>query len=117
MHPWALGDVPPGRVTGWIEPGFHQRFAWSEARWQFVLGRLRAACRGIIVGDATVLRQRFGNARLMTMQTGNPGYAQAIAEAGISAEPVARHFADPAQAMPSFSRFWQCVAPKTGRTA
>ena len=114
MHPWALGDAPPGRVIGWIERGFHERFPWSEARWQFVLGRMRAECTGIIVGDATVLRQQLGNARLMTMQTYNPGYAQAIAEAGIVAETVPRQFEDPPSAMPSFSRFWQRVVPKGG---
>jgi deoxyribodipyrimidine photo-lyase len=112
MHPWALGEPPPGRVIGWIEPGFHQRFAWSEARWQFVLGRLRTACEGFVVGDATVLRQRFGNARLVTMQTYNPGYGQSIAAAGVVAEPVPRRFDDPPSAMPSFSRFWQRVVPK-----
>jgi hypothetical protein len=46
------------------------------------------------------------------MQTYNPGYAQAIADAGILADPVARWFDDPVSAMPSFSRFWQCVTPK-----
>ena len=112
MHPWALGEAPPGRVIGWIEPGFHARFAWSEARWQFVLGRLRAVCEGFVVGEATVLRQQFGTARLMTMQTYNPGYAQEIAEAGIVAEPVPRQFDDPPTALPSFSRFWQRVVPK-----
>jgi deoxyribodipyrimidine photo-lyase len=99
-------------VIGWIVPGFHERFAWSEARWQFVLGRMRAACAGIIVGDAMVLRQQLGAARLLTMQTYNPGYAQAIADAGIVAEPGARQFDDPVNAMPSFSRFWQRVTPK-----
>jgi deoxyribodipyrimidine photo-lyase len=118
MHPWALGEAPPGRVIGWIEPGFHARFAWSEARWQFVLGRMRAVCEGFVVGDATVLRQQFGTAKLMTMQTCNPGYAQAIAAAGIVAEPVPRQFDDPPSPMPSFSRFWQDVVPKAevGRT-
>jgi len=77
-----------------------------------VLGRMRAVCKGFVVGDATVLRQQFGTARLMTMQTYNPGYAEAIAEAGIVAEPVPRQFDDPPTALPSFSRFWQRVVPK-----
>ncbi len=111
MHPWALGNAPPGRVIGWIEPGFHERFAWSEARWQFVLGRMRSVCEGFVVGDATMLRQRFVNTRLMTLQTYNPGYAQAILGAGIVAQPVPRCFDDPDSAMPSFSRFWQHVVP------
>ena len=112
MHPWALGLARQGRVIGWIVPSFHERFAWSEARWQFVLGRMRAVCEGIVVGDATGLRQQLGVAQLMTMQTYNPGYAQAIAHAGILAEPVTRQFDDPPSAMPSFSRFWQRVTPK-----
>ena len=41
-----------------------------------------------------------------------PLYAQAIAEAGIVAEPVPRQFDDPPTALPSFSRFWQRVVPK-----
>jgi deoxyribodipyrimidine photo-lyase len=112
MHPWALGCPPQGRVIGWIEPSFHERFSWSEARWQFVLSRMRAACEGIVVGDAKTLRQQLGDVRLLTMQTHNPGYMQAIAAAGMLAEPVARQFDDPARAMPSFTRFWQAVAPQ-----
>ena len=99
-------------MIGWIEPGFHERFSWSEARWQFVLGRMRTACSGIIVGDARGLRQRFGIARLMTMQTFNPGYAQAIADADIVTKTVPRQFYDPPSHMPSFSRFWRHVVPK-----
>ena len=110
----ALGDTTPARVIGWIETGFHERFAWSEARWQFVPGRMRAACAGIVVGDAMVLHQQFGSARLMTIQTYNPDYAQAIAYASILAEPVTRQFEDPPSAMPSFSRIWQRVVPKVG---
>ena len=99
-------------VLGLVLCDFHQRHPWSEARWQFVLGRMRAVCEGIVVGDATVLRQQLGVAQLMTMQTYNPGYAQAIAHAGILAEPVTRQFDDPPSALPSFSRFWQRVTPK-----
>ena len=112
MHPWSLGCPPQGRVIGWIEPSFHERFAWNEARWQFVLARMREACDGIVVGDAKALHRQLGGVRLMTMQTHNPGYREAIAEAGMLAEPVARQFDDPPRAMPSFTRFWQSVAPK-----
>jgi deoxyribodipyrimidine photo-lyase len=111
MHPWALGCPPQGRVIGWIEPTFHERFAWSERRWQFVLARMREACEGIVVGDAKTLRQQLGDVRLLTIQTRNPGYTQTIASAGMLAEPVARQFDDPQRAMPSFTRFWQAVAP------
>ncbi len=73
---------------------------------------MRAVCEGFVVGDGRVLRQRFGNARLMTMQTFKPGYAQAIADAGIVTKTVPRQFDDPPSPMPSFSRFWQQVVPK-----
>ena len=112
MHPWALGCPPQCRVVGWIEPSFHERFAWSEKRWQFVLARMREACEGIVVGDAKTLRQQLGDVRLLTTQTRNPGYMETIASAEMLAEPVARQFEDPQRAMPSFTRFWQAVAPK-----
>jgi deoxyribodipyrimidine photo-lyase len=112
MHPWALGCPPQCRVIGWIEPSFHERFAWSEKRWQFVLARMREACEGIVVGDSKTLRQQLGDVRLLTRQTFNPGYMQTIASAGMLAEPVTRQFEDPQRAMPSFTRFWQAVAPK-----
>ncbi len=117
MHPWALGEAPPGRVIGWIEPGFHERFAWSEARWQFVLGRMRAVCEGFVVGDASVLRQQLGNARMMTMQSCNPGYVQAIVDARIVTKTVPKQFDDPPSAMPSFSRFWQQVSGQSASKA
>jgi len=46
------------------------------------------------------------------MQTFNPGYAQAIADASIVTKTVPRQFDDPPSHMPSFSRFWQHVVPK-----
>lgn len=114
MHPWALGEPPPGRVVGWIEPSFHRRFPWNEHRWAFVLERMRNCCDAIVVGDAVTLRTRLPAARLTAMATPNPGYAQALAAAGAMLEPVARLFDDPAQPMSSFSRFWQTVAPLAG---
>ncbi len=114
MHPWVLGTPPQARVIGWIEPSFHERFPWSGRRWTFVLERMRVACEGIVVGDAKALRHQLGDVRLMTMQTLHPGYAGTIRAAGVLAEPVVRQFDDPAQAMPSFTRFWQSVAPEAG---
>lgn len=111
MHPWSLGEPPPGHVIGWIEPSFHQRFPWSERRWAFVLERMRARCDALIVGDAAVLRRALPGTRLTAMRTFNPGYAQALRGAGAMLEPVARQFADPPTPMASFSRFWQAVAP------
>lgn len=116
MHPWALGAPPQGRVIGWLEPSFHARFPWSEKRWSFVLTRMRAACDGIVVGDARALRERLGEVRLASMQTLNPGYAEAMRAAGVLCEPVARQFDDPPQPMPSFTRFWQTVAPQVATT-
>lgn len=114
MHPWALGVPPQGRVIGWLEPSFHARFPWGEKRWAFVLGRMRAACDGIVVGDARALRERLGDVRLASMHTFNPGYVDAMREAGVLCEPVARLFADPPQPMASFTRFWRAVAPDAG---
>lgn len=114
MHPWALGVPPQGRVIGWLEPSFHARFPWGEKRWAFVLGRMRAACDGIVVGDARALRERLGDVRLASMHTFNPGYVDAMREAGVLCEPVARQFADPPQPMASFTRFWRAVAPDAG---
>ncbi|WP_232417813.1 FAD-binding domain-containing protein [Methyloversatilis thermotolerans] len=111
LHPWSLGE-PSGRCrVGWIEPAFHRRFPWSEARWRFVLTRMRALCTTLVVGDGPALRARFPHARLNVLDTMNPFYRDAIRRAGMMARAPARQFGDPDRLQPSFSRFWQTVAP------
>ena len=78
----------------WVRP-------WSEARWAFVLPRLRAVTDRIFVGD---LRQLDG--RFRAEATLNPGYREALAHLGAELTPPPRWLPDPATLCPSFSRFW-----------
>lgn len=112
VHPWSLGEVPPGHVAvGWIEPGFHARFGWSAARWAFVAARMRVLCDSVVVGNADRLRLLWPTARLSAQATLNPFYAEALRDARVTLQPVPRQFDDPPRPQPSFSRFWQTVAP------
>ena len=100
VHPWALRAGEGPRI-GVIHLSFHQRFPWSEARWAFVLPRLRAVTDRIFVGD---LRQLDG--RFRAEATLNPGYREALAQLGAELTPPPRWLPDPATLCPSFSRFW-----------
>lgn len=100
VHPWAL-RAGEGLRIGVIHLPFHRRFPWSEARWAFVLPRLRAVTDRIFVGD---LRQLDG--RFRAEATLNPGYREALAQLGAELTPPPRWLPDPATLCPSFSRFW-----------
>lgn len=100
VHPWALRAGEGPRI-GVIHLPFHRRFPWSEARWAFVLPRLRAVTDRIFVGD---LRQLDG--RFRAEATLNPGYREALAHLGAELTPPPRWLPDPATLCPSFSRFW-----------
>lgn len=100
VHPWALRPGEGPRI-GVIHLPFHQRFPWSEARWAFVLPRLRALTHRIFVGD---VRQLDGHFRAEA--TLNPGYREALAHLGAELTPPPRWLPDPATLCPSFSRFW-----------
>lgn len=100
VHAWALRAGEGPRI-GVIHLPFHRRFPWSEARWAFVLPRLRAVTDRIFVGD---LRQLDG--RFRAEATLNPGYREALAHLGAELTPPPRWLPDPATLCPSFSRFW-----------
>ena len=100
VHPWALRAGEGPRI-GVIHLPFHRRFPWSEARWAFVLPRLRAVTDRIFVGD---LRQLDG--RFRAEATLNPDYREALAQLGAELTPPPRWLPDPATLCPSFSRFW-----------
>ncbi|WP_374477060.1 FAD-binding domain-containing protein [Zoogloea sp.] len=100
VHPWAL-RAGEGLRIGVIHLPFHRRFPWSEARWAFVLPRLRAVTDRVFVGD---LRQLDGCFRAEA--TLNPDYREALAHLGAALTPPPRWLPDPAMLCPSFSRFW-----------
>jgi deoxyribodipyrimidine photo-lyase len=116
VHPWDLG-APPARPdadrtpvveVGWLMPGFHRRFPWSDARWRFVILRMRARLPRLWVGDPRPLRD--AGLVLEARASLNPGYREALG-AVESVDPVARRFEDPAMLHRSFSRFWKTVSP------
>src|SRR5690606_9469370 len=124
-------------------PGFHRAFPWSEARWRFVLARLREKCAALHEGEGLLLHEGEGpllhegegpllhegegpllhegdasawhaaGIALHGRETRNPGYREAMA--GFEAlSPVPRRFGDPETLCRSFSRFWKLVGPAGG---
>ena len=42
VHPWSLADPPDGVPVAIFDLDFHQRWPWSELRWQWVMQRAQA---------------------------------------------------------------------------
>jgi len=103
VHPWALRPGEGPRI-GVIHLPFHQRFPWSEARWAFVLPRLRAVTDRLFVGDIGALQGHF-----RAEATLNPGYREALARLGAQLDPAPRWLPDPDSLCPSFTRFWSAA--------
>ncbi|MCM5571386.1 FAD-binding domain-containing protein [Burkholderiaceae bacterium FT117] len=119
VHPWDLGEEEgpgaraeaPATPVAWLHPGFHRAFPWSDARWRFVLARLRQKCPMLHQGDASAWRA--AGIALHGRETRNPGYREATAGFA-KLSPVPRRFEDPAELCRSFSRFWKRVGPAGG---
>lgn len=112
VHPWDLGDRPrSGRLIGVIHLPFHERFAWSDTRWTFVLSRLGELCSQIWVGDLQAVLDREARTAWHARMTFNPGYREALTGGGaggcVQLEATPRCTPDPDDVQPSFSAFWR----------
>jgi deoxyribodipyrimidine photo-lyase len=110
VHPWMLGERPQAEVIlGVIHLPFHARFAWSAARWNFVLELMRPMVDALWIGDLRELAGPLRTARSVVSQaTLNPEYATALPLVS-SIAPAPRQFRDPAVLARSFSQFWTKV--------
>ncbi len=111
IHPWALHatEAPNTLRIGIIHTPAHQRLPWSEARWRFVLTRMREICDTVWIGDIAEL------AKLQHWPSPNSVYAQATLFEGYRAAlprlaqptPVPKLFAQPQRLCNSFSKFYE----------
>jgi deoxyribodipyrimidine photo-lyase len=103
IHPWCLGqNTGAGPSVAVLHAPFHARFPWSQRRWDFVLGRMRQVCSGIVVGDLSAL---LAGKKFTGTHTLNPGYGAALA----GLPPPPRLLPWPPGLCDSFSKFWRAV--------
>jgi deoxyribodipyrimidine photo-lyase len=111
IHPWALHatEQPHTLRIGIIHTPAHQRLPWSEARWRFVLTRMREICDTVWIGDIAEL------AKLQNWLSPNRVYAQTTLFEGYRSAlprlaqptPAPKLFAQPQRLCNSFSKFYE----------
>lgn len=108
VHPWMLGEAAENGALriGVVHLPFHQRFAWSARRWQFVLTRMAACTQAQFVGDLHLLQPRLLASEVTSRSTDNPGYAEQLAAMVKRLEPIPRFLAEPPRFCQSFSKFY-----------
>lgn len=113
VHPWCLGEVPPAdEALAVFHAPFHERYRWSERRFDFVATRLRAMTGAEPwFGDVKALVRMNKAVRFVTTATMNTGYEKAFGEPNVQARPVPRFLADPDEPCASFSAFRKRVGP------
>ena len=80
LHPWDLATRPGADcVIGVFHQPYHNRFPWSEKRWDFVLRRMVSLCDAVWTGDLTQLGRILERAsRVDAREALQPGYASAL---------------------------------------
>ena len=113
VHPWMLSDEPfDGLRLGVIHLPFHQRFPWSQRRWDFVMQRMQSVTDQLFVGDLRELSTILaGTADISSVVTFNPGYREFMPVLCSDLHNPLRRFPDPETTCRSFSAFWsRCTA-------
>ena len=113
VHPWMLAHSEfDGLRLGVIHRPFHQRFPWSQQRWDFVMQRMKDITDQVYVGDLTELSTMLANAAdISSVATFNPGYRELLPVLCSDLQEPPRRFPDPETACRSFSAFWShCTA-------
>jgi len=115
VHPWMLAnDDFDGLRLGVIHLPFHQRFPWSQQRWDFVMQRMQSVTDHVFVGDVKELRTILaGAAEISSVVTLNPGYRELLSVLCTDLHNLPRQFPDPETACRSFSAFWSRCTAKT----
>jgi deoxyribodipyrimidine photo-lyase len=112
VHPWCLAEPPAAdRVLAVFHAPFHERYRWSERRFDFVATRMRAIAGEPWFGDVKALVKMNRGARFVTRATLNTGYGKAFAEPNVEARPEPRLLPDPAEPCASFSAFRKRAGP------
>ncbi|MGC9163302.1 MAG: FAD-binding domain-containing protein [Thiomonas sp.] len=113
VHPWALGEPPPGLLpVAVLDADWHARWPWSARRWAFVAARMRALAALRWIAPASQLVAALRSAR--TVHGWRNPHLTADWQALPLAEPPAP-WPEPPSACRSFSAYWSWVrahAPK-----
>ncbi|WAC71538.1 deoxyribodipyrimidine photolyase [Roseateles sp. SL47] len=110
VHPWALGDLPPGLpaetvVVGIYLSEFHQAWPWNERRWQFVDQRMAALTPQRWWGPARAFRDALAQAARVRGQLDPHLASWVLPWAEWLAPPML--FPPVAQRCDSFSQWWR----------
>lgn len=109
-HPWML-ERPREPAALLLLRDFHQRWPWSARRWHFLRQRIKVVYKQIVTLNCSDVRQYFAGIDAEARAADHPYYDTALREvARLHAAP--RQFANPETFCPSFSAFWQRVAPR-----
>ena len=107
VHPWNLGEPPPRaaglRRVGIFVRAFHQRWAWSERRWNFVRGRMQEMGLDMLECVEPLPQD---------VSTQDDLHLRPWLQGHVALEPVPRIWAEPDRACHSFSQFWRRVQPR-----
>jgi deoxyribodipyrimidine photo-lyase len=104
LHPWSLATPPDGVLpVAVLDARFHQRWPWSQRRWQFVGQRLAALTHLRWWAEAPQLLQALRSARSV-QGVHNLHLAPEFSALGL--QPMPRAFVDPTRRCQSFSAFW-----------
>ncbi|HEX4918896.1 MAG TPA: FAD-binding domain-containing protein [Limnobacter sp.] len=126
IHPWDLAatQAPLGsneNRIGLLELAFHEKHAWSEARWHFV-GEALARCKTIWIVDSRDCSKdsslidsfKAEEIRFDMLETLNPGYVQVPRCMPIRWLNEPRILPNPNRFQQSFSRFYREAAAIAG---
>jgi len=113
VHPWNLGDLPATLpeatvVIGVLISEFHERWPWSERRWQFVNARMDELASIRWHGSAQSIQKALEGAKSVrssyTPHLGDwlPGLAEC--------EPQSQLFKPIGKCCNSFSKWWKLVS-------
>ena len=109
VHPWSLGDLPPGLpadtlVIGVFVADFHQAWPWSQRRWRFAGSRMAELAALRWNGDAASISAALKSARRVRSIAEPHLAAWLPAWAECEAPPVL--FPPPDRRCDSFSHWW-----------
>ncbi|HEX4843446.1 MAG TPA: FAD-binding domain-containing protein [Limnobacter sp.] len=126
IHPWDLAATqtsrgPNEKSIGLLELAFHEKHAWSQARWRFV-GEAFARCetiwlvdsRACAKGSALIDLFKAEDIRFDMLETLNPGYVQVSRCMPIRWLHEPRILPNPSRFQQSFSRFYREAATIAG---
>ena len=113
IHPWSLNDRDSTasliKRVAWIDPDFHQRWGWSDQRWQFVLKRMSDLTDQVWViknaSLAKLLKDQGVTAQVLS--TMNPSYKQLLTSPQVKTQSQSLLLPKVKQLQQSFTRFYQ----------